>query len=102
MAKAVGPEYDVFSMQYPGRQDRRLEPLLGSIADPVDGLLPELMETVGGRNFSLFGRSMGSVVAFETCRRLERHTEARPRMLPIDVRPLRRSRELTALTEFPR
>ncbi|MEV5650545.1 alpha/beta fold hydrolase [Nocardia sp. NPDC052254] len=72
LAKWVGPEYDVFAVQYPGRQDRRLEPLIDTIDDLVAGLLPELADAArAAESFSIFGHSMGSVVAFEACRRLE-------------------------------
>lgn len=82
LAKCMGPEYDVLSVQYPGRQDRRHEPLVDNIADLVDGLLPELTEAVDdAESFSIFGHSMGSVVAFEACRRLERELVAGPRVL---------------------
>ncbi|MFC9994068.1 thioesterase II family protein [Nocardia sp. NPDC127526] len=41
-----------------------------------------MKEALGGaREFSLFGHSMGSVVAFEACRRLEREFAASPRVL---------------------
>ncbi|WP_067824998.1 thioesterase II family protein [Nocardia inohanensis] len=81
LARALGPEYEVLAVQYPGRQDRRLEPLVDDIAELVDGLLPEVTEAVGGQEFSLFGHSMGSVVAFETGRRLETETSAAARVL---------------------
>ncbi|MFX0581369.1 thioesterase II family protein [Nocardia nepalensis] len=82
LAKCFGPEYEVFAIQYPGRQDRRLEPLVDNIADLVDGLLPEVMAEVGdAQDFSLFGHSMGSVVAFEAGRRLEHESGAGARVL---------------------
>ncbi|MEV0341174.1 alpha/beta fold hydrolase [Nocardia sp. NPDC050713] len=82
LAKCMGPEYDVLAVQYPGRQDRRQEPLVDNIADLVDGVLPELREAVqDAETFSIFGHSMGSVVAFEACRRLERELGRSPRVL---------------------
>ncbi|WP_433200635.1 thioesterase II family protein [Nocardia sp. CA-107356] len=82
LAECVGSEYEVLAVQYPGRQDRRREPLVGNISDLVDGLLPELMEAVGGaQDFSLFGHSMGSVVAFEAGRRLEHELGSSARVL---------------------
>ncbi|WP_227983794.1 thioesterase II family protein [Nocardia spumae] len=75
LARSLGPEYEVFAVQYPGRQDRRHEPLVHTIAGLVDGLFPELLDTIRAADeFSLFGHSMGSVVAFEACRRLERES----------------------------
>ncbi|WP_431952960.1 thioesterase II family protein [Nocardia lijiangensis] len=82
LAKCIGSEYDVLAVQYPGRQDRRHEPLVGSISALVDGLLPELRQAVeDAENFSIFGHSMGSVVAFEACRRLEQEAGASARVL---------------------
>lgn len=82
LAECVGAEYEVLAVQYPGRQDRRREPLVGNISDLVDGLLPELIAAVqGAQDFSLFGHSMGSVVAFEACRRLEQELGLSARVL---------------------
>lgn len=82
LAATVRTEFEVIAVQYPGRQDRRREPLVGKISDLVDGLLPDLIEAVGGaKDFSLFGHSMGSVVAFEACRRLEQEVGANARVL---------------------
>ncbi|MFF0457524.1 thioesterase II family protein [Nocardia africana] len=82
LAKRLGSEYDVIAVQYPGRQDRRREPMVDTIAGLVDGLFTELAGTLGeAPNFSLFGHSMGSAVAFETCRRLERESAARASVL---------------------
>ncbi|MEV5839814.1 alpha/beta fold hydrolase [Nocardia sp. NPDC052112] len=82
LAECVGAEYEVLAVQYPGRQDRRREPLVGNISGLVDGLLPELIAAVeGAQDFSLFGHSMGSVVAFEACARLEQKLGVRARVL---------------------
>ncbi|MGA4788232.1 thioesterase II family protein [Nocardia sp. AB354] len=82
LVKRLRSEYDVLAVQYPGRQDRRREPLVDTISGLVDGLFTELTETLAdASSFSLFGHSMGSAVAFETCRRLERETDARPALL---------------------
>ncbi|MCP2274592.1 Surfactin synthase thioesterase subunit [Nocardia amikacinitolerans] len=82
LAEALGTDFEVLAVQYPGRQDRRREPLVGNIPDLVDGLLPELKEAAeGAEGFSLFGHSMGSVVAFEACRRLEQESGVSARVL---------------------
>lgn len=70
VAAALNPDVDVVAVQYPGRQDRRTErPItdIETLADQVYAILcrqPELPLT-------LFGHSMGSLVAFEVTRRLE-------------------------------
>jgi surfactin synthase thioesterase subunit len=64
------PDVDVVAVQYPGRQERRAEqPMddIAALADRISGILlrqPELPVT-------LFGHSMGAILAFEVARRLE-------------------------------
>jgi surfactin synthase thioesterase subunit len=61
---------DVAAVQYPGRQERRLEPPAADVDELVDLVLPALVEHVDARTV-LFGHSMGAVVAFEAARRLQ-------------------------------
>ncbi|MBM9506897.1 thioesterase II family protein [Actinacidiphila acididurans] len=70
MAKALAPEVEVVAVQYPGRQDRRLEPCrtsVGELADELVGLVAELTD----KPLALFGHSLGATVAFEVARGLE-------------------------------
>lgn len=67
----LSPALDVVAVQYPGRQDRRAEPHLDSIAAIADAVLPALRPLAGGP-LALFGHSMGAVVAYEVALRLER------------------------------
>lgn len=67
---AMTPEVEVLAVQYPGRQERRHEPLIGS----VNGLAEELfrvLEPEAGRPYALFGHSMGAMVAYELALRFE-------------------------------
>lgn len=66
---ALSPDIDVLAVQYPGRQNRRTEPLAGTIDHLVDDSL-EALEPWAHRPLSLFGHSMGAVVAYEVARRL--------------------------------
>jgi pyochelin biosynthesis protein PchC len=70
LSHELSPSVDVFVVQYPGRQDRRTEPLIAS----VDGLIQELtplLERIGDKPTALFGHSMGALVAFEAARQIE-------------------------------
>ncbi|MFJ6725204.1 thioesterase II family protein [Streptomyces sp. NPDC091281] len=71
VAAALSPRVDVVAVQYPGRQDRRAEPLLddiGTLADRVH----EALRGWDDRPLTFFGHSMGALVAFEVARRFER------------------------------
>ncbi|MFC3384299.1 thioesterase II family protein [Couchioplanes azureus] len=68
---------DVVCLQYPGRQDRRREPLHTSIASLADAITAQL-RTLTARPTVFFGHSMGAVLAYETALRLERD-DAGPR-----------------------
>ncbi|MFT7834581.1 alpha/beta fold hydrolase [Saccharothrix sp. BKS2] len=70
VAQAHAPGVDVLAVQYPGRQDRRAEPTVGSIAELADSLVPELLAWTDVP-FAFFGHSMGATLAFEVARRLE-------------------------------
>jgi surfactin synthase thioesterase subunit len=70
VAQALSPRIEVLSVQYPGRQDRRREPLLDSIEALADEVHRAVAATVD-RPFALFGHSMGATLAFEVARRCE-------------------------------
>ncbi|WP_330301266.1 thioesterase II family protein [Streptomyces sp. NBC_00503] len=70
VAKALSPAVEVLAVQYPGRQDRRLEPLVEDIhtlADRITGALSAYRD----KPLALFGHSMGAIIGFEIAQRLE-------------------------------
>ncbi len=75
VAQALSPDIEVLAVQYPGRQDRRSEPLIDSIAVLADRIFTELaaLDPPGepAVPLHLFGHSMGATVAFEVTRRLQ-------------------------------
>ncbi|MET8030954.1 thioesterase II family protein [Streptomyces avermitilis] len=69
VSRALSPTVEVLAVQYPGRQDRRHEPLI----DSIDGLAARVREELApwtDRPLALFGHSMGAMVAFEVALRL--------------------------------
>jgi pyochelin biosynthetic protein PchC len=71
VSRALTPDVEVLAVQYPGRQDRRAEPPLDSIAELADILAAELHGYMD-RPTAFFGHSMGATLAFEVARRVER------------------------------
>lgn len=81
MSRALSGETDVLAVQYPGRQDRRREPLIGDIATLADRAADALRPWHEAGPLAFFGHSMGAVVAFETARRLEQRGAGGPLVL---------------------
>ncbi|MET9730684.1 alpha/beta fold hydrolase [Streptomyces sp. NPDC006458] len=87
LARSLGSTgTEVLVVQYPGRQERIAEPAAREVAEILTGTWDELLSALGdGRPFGLFGHSMGTVLAFETARRLERE-EHGPAALFVSAR----------------
>jgi pyochelin biosynthesis protein PchC len=71
VSQSMSPAVDVLSIQYPGRQDRRLEPCVGDIFTLADLVTEELLPWAD-RPIVLFGHSMGATLGFEVATRLEK------------------------------
>jgi surfactin synthase thioesterase subunit len=84
-SKALSSRFDVIVFQYPGRQDRAAEALLGSIPELAAGAFGEFTTSDHNRGVPIitFGHSMGAMVAFEFVRLAE--------AAGIDVRQLNAS-----------
>ncbi|MER6050165.1 thioesterase II family protein [Streptomyces sp. NPDC020883] len=86
-------QVEVLAVQYPGRQDRRGEPLIGTIEGLVEPLA-EVLATHSDRPLVLFGHSMGATVAYEVARVLQQRGAAPAglvvsgRRAPIVNRPM--------------
>ncbi|MFF2660047.1 thioesterase II family protein [Kitasatospora sp. NPDC058032] len=85
MSKSLSPQVEILAVQYPGRQDRRSEPLLDSIGGLADGVF-EALRSWSGRPFVFFGHSMGALVAYEVARRFQERTPTGPRCLFVSGR----------------
>ncbi len=77
MAKAFPSSVEILAVQYPGRQDRRAEPLVDDIDRLADALF-DVLRPLTDKPLALFGHSMGAVVAFEIAQRLENLAETVP------------------------
>lgn len=71
LAVSLAPQVDVISLQYPGRQDRRHEPLVPDVAACAD-LITAALATLPPAPTVLFGHSLGAMLAFEVACRQER------------------------------
>lgn len=74
----LDPSLEVLAVQYPGRQDRRSEPLVDDVHVLAERIHRELTSTPDERPLALFGHSMGAVVAYEVARLLEQGPGAPP------------------------
>lgn len=70
LAKLMPADVELNAVQYPGRQDRRHEPFEDNLARMADRICGEL-EPASGVPVALLGHSMGALLAFEVCLRLE-------------------------------
>ncbi|MFF7282309.1 thioesterase II family protein [Streptomyces griseorubiginosus] len=77
LAQSLAPRVETLCVQYPGRQERRHEPLLDSVSALADAAFAALRHELDGP-FAFFGHSLGAVVAFEVARRFERLTPEGP------------------------
>lgn len=93
VAAALSPRVDVAAIQYPGRQDRRLEPGPASVAALADQITEALAAWDDDRPLTFFGHSMGALVAFEVARRMERTGSGPVRLFASGRRAPSRTRD---------
>ena len=67
VSTALRPDVEVLSVQYPGRQDRRAEPVITDLEE----LAARVADALPPGPAVFFGHSMGAVVAYEVARRWE-------------------------------
>lgn len=73
LSKVLSTKFRVVIFQYPGRQDRAAEALLGSLPEIAAGAFAEFEASEHNREIPIvtFGHSMGALVAFEFVRLAE-------------------------------
>ncbi|MFJ4658840.1 thioesterase II family protein [Nocardia sp. NPDC088792] len=69
VARALAPGCEVLAVQYPGRQDRRLEQPFQSVGELADAVAEQLLPWTD-RPLAIFGHSLGALVGFEVAGRL--------------------------------
>jgi surfactin synthase thioesterase subunit len=69
VARAHGHESDVIVLQYPGRHERRKEPLISTIDDYADRIA-DILAPLPALPTVFFGHSMGATIGFEVIHRL--------------------------------
>ncbi len=72
LAEHIGGGVEVWAVQYPARQDRFHEPPVRTMDELARSVAAALMIAAEERRPVLFGHSMGSLLAFEVARLLER------------------------------
>jgi Predicted thioesterase involved in non-ribosomal peptide biosynthesis len=78
VSDALRPTVEVLSVQYPGRQDRRMERCIGNIPELVTQIFDALETWLDGPPVALFGHSMGALVAYEVGRLIEAKAGIQP------------------------
>jgi medium-chain acyl-[acyl-carrier-protein] hydrolase len=82
-ALALAPTIEVLAVVLPGRESRRRETPLTQFEDILDSLFEAVVDilAVAGPPLSLFGHSMGALLAFELSHRLRDHLGIEPSRL---------------------
>ncbi|MFD8396496.1 thioesterase II family protein [Streptomyces sp. NPDC059680] len=89
LAHTLPANFDVVSVQYPGRQDRYGEAPFTALTPLIEAVAAELTRELAadpGRPYALFGHSMGALVAFETALLLARGELPGPQRLFLSGR----------------
>ncbi|MFI6730085.1 alpha/beta fold hydrolase [Streptomyces sp. R-74717] len=71
VSRALAPDVEVLAVQYPGRQERRLEPGIDNVPDYADRIF-EMLKELTDKPLALFGHSMGAMLAYEVALRMRR------------------------------
>ncbi|WP_227998461.1 thioesterase II family protein [Nocardia australiensis] len=73
LSKVLSEHFDVLIFQYPGRQDRARESAMETLPEIAAGALAEFLASEHNRGIpiTVFGHSMGAMVAFEFVRAAE-------------------------------
>ncbi|HEY7144653.1 MAG TPA: alpha/beta fold hydrolase [Streptosporangiaceae bacterium] len=81
-AAALAPLAEVRAVQYPGRQDRIMEPCAQTIGE-LAAAIAAVLARAADRPYAFFGHSMGALVGYEVARALRRRGLPGPRWLLV-------------------
>lgn len=95
-APLLAPGVDAYAIQLPGREALSGHPSLTDPREVVTALADEIADTDDDRAFALFGHSLGSLLAYETTRRLVRTHQRRPALLALSALPAPHIRPLSS------
>jgi medium-chain acyl-[acyl-carrier-protein] hydrolase len=84
---ALPGDIEVVTIQYPGRENRLLDPPHRHMDALIADLYPQLLMALPARPYLFFGHSMGALVAFELTRRLRREGHSGPAALILSGAP---------------
>jgi surfactin synthase thioesterase subunit len=87
--KPLNQRFQLVAVQLPGREERFAEPLFSSIEQAIDSLFPSIIADLSsnGEEILIFGHSMGAMLAFELCCRLEQEYPAKHYRLVVSGSP---------------
>jgi surfactin synthase thioesterase subunit len=84
LAGELAGDARVVAVQYPGRQERHLEPVITDLHELADHVADVLRQASAAGPRIFFGHSMGAIVAYETAQRLG---PGSPHALLVSARP---------------
>jgi surfactin synthase thioesterase subunit len=86
LSRLLRPHVEVRAVQYPGRQDRRLETPVTDIGELAAIVAGKLEADDAAPPFAFFGHSMGALLAYETAWILQERGARPPRRLFLSAR----------------
>ncbi|NLT09624.1 MAG: thioesterase [Ruminococcus sp.] len=83
--KIIGNDMEILPIQLPGREERIAEKPLTSISDVVRSIAQAVVPVINGREFVIFGHSMGGLIAYALTAELENEYGMSPKLCIISA-----------------